>query len=404
MTAVNPRTFDFLVIGAGIIGLNVALLLKSRFSDSRICLVEKEKELGLHGSGRNSGVLHAGFYYSADSMKARFCKEGNKQLTGYCLEKGLPINRCGKLVVAADEAELAGLDELLRRGLANGVELDEVSEAEAREIEPRVITFRKALFSPTTATVSPQEVVRALADDARKAGIEILTDTAFLGQTGRLVKTSKGNFEAGYVVNAAGLYADRIAMHYGFSQYFRILPFKGLYLYAGEDEPGLRTNIYPVPDLRHPFLGVHFTVDVTGRTKIGPTAIPALWREQYEGVENFSFSEMAEILMRDAGLLLHNDFGFRQVAFQEFRKLSRSRMTHLAGRMVSGVRRDAYKKWGKPGIRAQLVNIRERRLEMDFCFEGDDRSFHVLNAVSPAFTCSMPFPRHVVNQIENLLG
>jgi len=394
---------DFLVIGAGVIGLNVALLLKSRFSDSRICLVEKEKEPGLHGSGRNSGVLHAGFYYSADSMKARFCKEGNKQLTGYCLEKGLPINRCGKLVVAADEAELAGLDELLRRGNTNGVELEEVSEAEAKEIEPRVITFQKALFSPTTATVSPQAVVCALAEDAKKAGIEILADTAFLGRDGRLVKTSKGDIEAGYVVNTAGLYADRIAMHYGFSQSFRILPFKGLYLYADKDEPGLRTNIYPVPDLRHPFLGVHFTVDVTGRAKIGPTAIPALWREQYEGMENFSFSEMAEILMRDAGLFLHNDFGFRQVAFQEFRKLSRSRMTQLAGRMARGVRRDAYKKWGKPGIRAQLVNIRERRLEMDFCFEGDDRSFHVLNAVSPAFTCSMPFSLHVVNQIENLL-
>lgn len=403
MTAVNPRTFDFLVIGAGIIGLNVALLLKKRFSGSRVCLIDKEKELGLHGSGRNSGVLHAGFYYSADSMKARFCKEGNKQLTGYCLERGLPINRCGKLVVAANEAELAGLDELLRRGRANGVGLEEVSETEAREIEPRVITFQKALFSPTTVTVSPQAVVRALADDAREAGIEILTDTAFLGRDGRLVKTSKGEIEAGYVVNAAGLYADRIAMHYGFSQHFRILPFKGLYLYADECEPGLRTNIYPVPDLRHPFLGVHFTVDVKGRTKIGPTAIPALWREQYDGMENFSFSEMAEILMRDAGLFLHNDFGFRQVAFQEFRKLSRSRMTQLAGRMASGVRRDAYKKWGKPGIRAQLVNIKERRLEMDFCFEGDDRSFHVLNAVSPAFTCSMPFSLHVVNQIENLL-
>ena len=395
---------DFLVIGAGVIGLNIALLLKERFPDSKISLIEKEGKPGLHGSGRNSGVLHAGFYYSADSMKARFCKEGNKQLTEYCLAKGLPINRCGKLVVAADETELAGLDELLRRGRANGVELEEVSETEAKEIEPRVLTFQKALFSPTTATVSPQAVVRALADDAIKAGIEILRDTAFLRRDGRRVKTSKGEIEAGYIVNAAGLYADRIAMHYGFSQHFRILPFKGLYLYADEGEPGLRTNIYPVPDLRHPFLGVHFTVDVTGRTKIGPTAIPALWREQYAGMENFSFSEMAEILMRDADLFLHNDFGFRQVAFQEFRKLTRSRMTQLAGRIVSGVRRDAYKKWGKPGIRAQLVNIQERRLEMDFCFEGDDRSFHVLNAVSPAFTCAMPFSRHVVNQIENLLG
>lgn len=397
------KTFDFVVIGAGIIGLNIALLLKKRFSGSRICLIEKEKQPGLHGSGRNSGVLHAGFYYSADSMKARFCKEGNKHLTEYCMERGLPINRCGKLVVAADEAELAGLEELLRRGRANGVEIEEISEVEAREIEPRAITFHKALFSPTTATVSPQAVVCAMADDARKAGIEILTDTAFIAQDERRVRTSQGDINAGYVVNAAGLYADRIAMSYGFSQNFRILPFKGLYLYANEGEPGLRTNIYPVPDLRYPFLGVHFTVDVMGRTKIGPTAIPAFWREQYGGAENFNFSEMTEILMRDASLFWHNDFGFRQVAFREFQKRSRSKLTQLAGRMVKGVRQDAYKKWGKPGIRAQLVNIREKRLEMDFCFEGDDRSFHVLNAVSPAFTCAGPFSLHVVNQIENLI-
>lgn len=365
--------------------------------------MEKEAEPGLHASGRNSGVLHAGFYYSADSLKARLCKDGNKELTEYCLERGLPINRCGKLVVAADEDEHAGLAELLRRGRTNGVELNEVSEAEAKEIEPRVITFQKALFSPTTVTIAPSAVMLALVDDARKAGINIVTNTAFLGHDGRLVKTTQGDFEAGYVVNAAGLYADRIAMDYGFSQNFRILPFKGLYLYANERETGLRTNIYPVPDLRYPFLGVHFTVDVAGRTKIGPTAIPAFWREQYQGWANFSFSEMTEILMRDAGLFFHNDFSFRHVAFQEFQKLSRSKMTQLAGRMVQGVKRDAYQKWGKPGIRAQMLNIKERRLEMDFCFEGDDRSFHVLNAVSPAFTCSMPFSRYVVKQIEKLL-
>lgn len=398
----NPAV-DFLVIGSGIVGINIALSLQRRFTDSRVCLLEKEPEPGLHASGRNSGVLHAGFYYSSDSMKARLCKDGNKELTEYCLERGLPINRCGKLVVATDEDEHAGLAELLHRGQVNGVELYEVSEVEAKEIEPKVITFQKALFSPTTATIAPKAVMLALVNDARKAGIEILTNTAFLGHDRRLVKTTKGDFEAGYVVNAAGLHADHVAMDYGFSRNFRILPFKGLYLYGNEQAARLRTNVYPVPDLRYPFLGVHFTVDVEGRTKIGPTAIPAFWREQYGGLANFSFREMTEILMRDAGLFFHNDFSFRRVAFQEFQKLSRAKMAKLAGRMVQGVQRDAFQKWGRPGIRAQMVNIKERRLEMDFCFEGDNRSFHVLNAVSPAFTCAMPFSRYVVNQIEELL-
>jgi len=395
------RTIDFLVVGAGVIGLNLALQLKKRFSDSRISVLEKEAEPGLHASGRNSGVLHAGFYYTSDSMKARFCREGNRYLTDYCLERKLPINRCGKLVVASDESELAGLTELLRRGQANGVAIEEISDVDAREIEPRVLTHQRALYSPNTATVSPKKVVAALIDDVKKAGIEIWTDTAFVGCKERKVKTSRGDIEAGYVVNAAGLYADQIALNYGFSQNYRILPFKGLYLYAGHESAALNTNIYPVPDLKHPFLGVHFTVDVQGRTKIGPTAIPALWREQYGGMENFNFFEMMEILARDVGLFVHNDFGFRKVALEELRKQSRSRMVSLAGHMVEGIDQDAYEKWGRPGIRAQLVNIRKKTLEMDFKFEGDDRSFHVLNAVSPAFTCSMPFSKYLVDQIAD---
>jgi len=400
----GKKIADFLIIGAGIIGLNLALQLKNRFSDSRVSVLEKEAEPGLHASGRNSGVLHAGFYYTSDSMKARFCREGNQHLTDYCLERGLPINRCGKLVVASDASELSGLNELLRRGQLNGVELVEVSESEAREIEPRVITYQKALYSPSTATVSPSAVIKELIKDVEASGVEIRTNTTFFGCNGSIVKTSQGDIDAGYVINAAGLYADKIALSYGFSQDYRILPFKGLFLYADHRSVALNTNIYPVPNLKHPFLGVHFTVDVEGQTKIGPTAIPALWREQYGGMQNFNFSEMMDILYRDIGLFIGNDFGFREVALEELRKQSRARMVSLAGCMVKGVDRDGYVRWGKPGIRAQLVNIREKTLEMDFKFEGDDRSFHVLNAVSPAFTCSMPFSRFLVDEIEKLIG
>jgi (S)-2-hydroxyglutarate dehydrogenase len=352
----------------------------------------------MHASGRNSGILHAGFYYSADSLKARFSREGNAALTAYCVEKGLQINRCGKLVVAQDESELAGLDELLRRGRVNNVRLEEITEAEAQKIEPRVRTFQRAIFSPTTSAVDPTEVTLSLVADAEKAGVTIARRTKYLGRNGTTVRTSLGKIDCGYVVNAAGLYADRIARDYGFSENYRILPFKGVYLYADEGEP-MRTNVYPIPNLANPFLGVHFTVTTRGRTKIGPTAIPAFWREQYGWIGGFSARELADIVARQLGLLVRNDFGFRSLALSEVKKYRRSNLVALAAKMVRDLDPTRYTHWGKPGIRAQLLDIRTRQLVSDFHLEGDERSMHVLNAVSPAFTSAIPFAAYVVDRI-----
>jgi L-2-hydroxyglutarate oxidase LhgO len=162
----------------------------------------------------------------------------------------------------------------------------------------------------------------------------------------------------------------------------------------------MRTNIYPVPDLHNPFLGVHFTVAVDGRIKIGPTAIPALWRENYRGFSNFSAQEMIEITGLELGLLWRNEWGFRRLAFTELLKHSRGKMVKLASELATGVTVKNYFRWGKPGIRAQLYDIKKHRLEMDFRFEGDAHSFHVLNAVSPAFTCALPFTRYLFDEIE----
>lgn len=390
---------DFVVIGGGVIGLNVARALKRRFSDCAVTVLEKESACGRHASGRNSGVLHAGFYYTADSLKARFTRDGNRELSVYCAERGLAVNRCGKLVVAQTQADLAGLDELMRRGRRNGVELLEVSEQEAREIEPRARTVERALYSPATASVDPAAVMARMEADARAEGVKIRCGVRYLGAGGGRIRTSAGTWEAGYVVNAAGLYADRIAHDFGHGEHYRILPFKGLYLYSDEPAGAFRTNIYPVPDLRNPFLGVHFTVTAEGRAKIGPTAIPALWREQYVGLAGFRAEEFVDIARRQAGLVLGAGFDFARLAFAELRKYSRRRLVALAGRLAHGVRPEHYRRWGRPGIRAQLFDRRKRTLEMDFVLEGDDRSFHVLNAVSPAFTCSLPFSRFVADEI-----
>ena len=395
---------DFLILGGGIIGLSIARELKHRFEDAEITLLEKEAACGLHASGRNSGVIHAGFYYSANSLKAKLTRAGNQAMTAYCEAKKIPLNRCGKLVVAKDQNDLPQLDELLRRGKANGVPLESLTEEEARKIEPRVKTHQRAIFSPTTTSADPKRVIEEMTRDAKQEGITIRTGAPYLRIEKGLVMTPKGSFTVNHVVNAAGLYADKIALDFGFSERYRILPFKGLYLYSDEPPGAFRTNIYPVPDLRNPFLGVHFTVKEDGRAKIGPTAIPALWREQYRGFDNFKFGEFIEVLFREAGLMMSSRFDFQKLALEEVRKYSRPHLVALASRLAHGVKPEDYIRWGEPGIRAQLLDIKNRKLEMDFVIEGDEHSTHLLNAVSPGWTCSIPFARYAVDQIEKAMA
>jgi L-2-hydroxyglutarate oxidase LhgO len=397
------QTADFLIIGGGVIGINLALCAKRTFPDAHVVLVDKETDCGLHASGRNSGVLHAGFYYTADSLKSRFTRDGNRIMVEYCKERGLLLNQCGKLVVAKNSTDLEQMDELLRRARTNGVELHELDEEAARAIEPGVRTVGKCLFSPATATVSPRQVMAAFVEDARNAGVEIRLASAYRGHQGQQVRVGDDTISAGYVINAAGLYADRIAQDYGFSQQYRIIPFKGLYLYANPGAVGVRTHIYPVPDLANPFLGVHFTVSAEGRTKLGPTAIPAFWREHYRGFANFDLRELVEIAMRELVLFATNSFGFRSLALQEITKYSRKNLVRLAAELVPGIGVSQFDHWGPAGIRAQLIDMKQKKLVMDFCYEGDDRSFHVLNAVSPAFTCAIPFTTYLFDEIQTLL-
>lgn len=391
---------DYLVIGAGVMGVTIATELRRRHRDATVVLLEKEDAPGRHASGRNSGVLHAGFYYSANTLKARFTRIGNRLMRAYCADRALRLNACGKLVVARNEADLAGLDELLRRGECNGVTLVPLDEAGARAIEPRARTFRRAIFSPATATVDPGEVMRSLVADAGHAGVRLLCGVRYRARRGRTIVTSAGEISAGFVVNTAGLYADRLARDFGFSRDHRILPFKGLYLYSSQPPGTFRTNIYPVPDLRNPFLGVHVTVTVDGRSKLGPTAVPCLWREQYGAWENFRFGELVETLGLELRLLLGAGFDFRGLAREEIRKYVRSHLVAQAATLADGIQASDYTHWGSPGIRAQLVDVRTWTLEQDFRIEGDESSLHVLNAVSPGWTCALPFSAFVCDQIE----
>ncbi len=395
---------DYLIVGAGIIGVSLARRLKQIHPDSRVVILEKESELAFHSSGRNSGVLHSGFYYPADSLKARFTRDGCARLTEYCDRHQLKILKCGKLVVAQTEEDLPQIDELLRRAKQNSVSLEEVSEADAKRIEPLARFYRRALWSSSTSVVDPKEVLQQLVQEVMALGVRIELGCRYEGREGSShVKTSKGKVNFVYLVNCAGLYADQIAIDFGFSKQYRLLPFKGLYLKSKEPMPGfLKTNIYPVPNLRNPFLGVHFTLTVDGRVKIGPTAIPAFWREQYSGFERFSVSEMAEVIYRELGLFCRANFDFRSLAVEEIKKYRKNYLLERAEHLVNGLDRSLFQAWGPAGIRAQLLNIETRSLEMDYVLQGDSGSLHVLNAVSPAFTSSIPFAEYVCEKISRL--
>lgn len=389
---------DYIIIGAGIMGLSIAKSLLDVKPRARIMIVEKERELGLHASGRNSGVLHAGFYYHPDSLKAKFTKQGNEELTKFCEKKGLRINRCGKVVVAKDEKDLDILYELKRRGEANGVELHVVDERELREIEPNAKTFQKALWSPNTAVVDPREVISCIADELKAKGVILELGRTYRGRVGKqAISVGDVTIEFGRLVNTAGLYADKIAKDFGFSRDYVLIPFKGLYLnYRGEDK-FIRTNIYPVPDIRKPFLGVHFTLRVDGRIKLGPTAMPCYWRENYSGLSGFRLYEFLETTFWNLKLLFKSSL-VRTTALEEFKKYVKSYLIREGLRLIREMGNTSSWEWAPSGIRAQLVNVRTLELVQDFIVEGDEESVHILNAVSPAFTASLPFARYVVEK------
>jgi len=389
--------YDYLIIGGGIIGLNIAKTLKEKKPTSKIIVIDKEPKIGMHSSGRNSGVLHAGFYYSADSLKAKFTRDGNKAMHEFCELRGIPINKCSKVVIATNEDELKGLEELKKRGDTNGVELHWIREEELNTKYPNIKTYKKALYSPTTATVNPKELTLEFAKAVEEMGVTILTNTAYKKRISKTeIATSQGSIQCKKVINCAGLYADKIAKEYGFSKDYVIIPFKGIYLKDKDNLGNLSTNVYPVPNLANPFLGVHYTLTVKDEAKIGPTAIPAFWRENYQGLDNFKLDEMIQILFYETKLFFTNAFGFRSLAYSEVKKYIKSHLINLAKILTKNMSHKGYTTWSTPGIRAQLLNTKTLELVQDFVVEGDENSVHVLNAVSPAFTSSIPFSKWVV--------
>lgn len=387
---------EILIVGAGIIGLTVARELVAA-GHGDIVIIEKESELGVHASGRNSGVLHAGIYYAPDSMKAKSCLNGNFLMRAYCKEKGLPLLESGKVIVTRTPAELPVLDELFRRATANGAKVEMIDERQLSAIEPNARTVERALFSHYTAVVDPKAVLKSLRKDLEESGrVTFVMGCRLTGIKGSGVAvTSRGEIRFNRFVNAAGAYCDKVAGFFGVGEQYRLIPFKGVYRLLSKDAPfTVNSSIYPVPDIRNPFLGVHFTRSVHGDVYLGPTAIPAFGRENY-GILAGIDAEALTIAWEDLVLFMTNR-QFRSVALTEPAKYIPSVFFKDAARLVKELAPKDVVPASKVGIRPQLVDWEKKELVMDFLVVAEGEGVHVLNPISPAFTSSMDLAQGIV--------
>jgi L-2-hydroxyglutarate oxidase LhgO len=395
-----PQIVDYAIIGSGVVGVSIGSELLRRNPRRRVVILEKEPSAGLHASGRNSGVIHAGFYYSPDSLKARLTRDGNSQLRDFAKVRGLRIKNTGKVVVAQSSKDVPKIHELYSRGIANGVEVEVVSASKLNEIEPLATTHEVALWSPNTGVGDPMEFMDEFTKEFLELGGEISYGTHVINFSANNLGTSKGPFHAGHIINASGLFADKIAAMFGFGSRYTMLPFLGLYIYAPKLKGSLKKHIYPTPDPRNPFLGVHLTTTVDGSVKVGPTAIPVLSREQYSLTSGFNVREFFEILGTYPKFALSPHHDVISLLRTELPKLSRRVLVRQAKKLAPSIKLEDFTQVGKPGIRAQLFDLKDRKLEMDFVVEGDAHSTHVLNAVSPAWTSCISFSKFVVDQMQ----
>jgi (S)-2-hydroxyglutarate dehydrogenase len=395
----NGRS-DVLLVGAGILGLAVARELLTRTPGLRLTVLEKEAAIAQHQTGHNSGVIHSGIYYAPGSLKARLCVEGSRLLYEFCADKGIPTERCGKVIVAANEAEIPRLDELRRRGEANGVRgLQEIGPERLAELEPNVIGVR-ALHSPETGIVDFKLVARALADEVEERGGTILTGHAVTGissdEAGATVRTSGGEFRAGRLVTCAGLQSDRLAVMTGAPRTPRIVPFRGTYYALSERARSLVNGlVYPVPDPAFPFLGVHFTKQISGEMWAGPNAVLAFAREGYR---------LRDLRRRDLWETLSYR-GFRRMARRYWRTGLSEAWGELSKRAFVAAMRKQVPAVGiddlgarHAGVRAQAV-AEDGTLLDDFWLDEAPNVTHIRNAPSPAATSSLALAKRIADTI-----
>jgi len=391
---------DIAIIGGGIVGLSVGMQAVEQFPHLKLLILEKENGVAQHQTGHNSGVIHSGVYYKPGSLKAKLCVEGAREMVEFCARHGIPHEVCGKIIVATSADEAARLDGLSERGKTNGLEGLELLGREAMcEIEPHVAGIR-ALKVPSTGITSYAQVAQKYADLATARGAELKTSAGVVGFRNSsaeiAIQTRAGDWAARYVINCAGLYSDQVARLAGHDPEVQVVPFRGEYYDLVPERASLVRNlIYPVPDPRFPFLGVHFTRRITGTVDAGPNAVLALRREGYKRTD-FDLGEAMATFMYG---------GFRKMAWRQWRyglaeyrrSLQKSAFVRSLQQLVPEVRAGDLVPGGS-GVRAQAL-APDGNLVDDFRFVPRDLFLHVLNVPSPAATASLPIGREILKMV-----
>jgi len=393
------KLYDAIIVGGGIVGLATAYQLLQARPGASVLVLEKEAELATHQTGHNSGVIHAGIYYRPGSLRALNCRAGKKLLEEFCTTNNIPFDLCGKVVVATTPKEVPALESILERGQANGVACRRISQAELRELEPHCAGI-EAIHVTETGIVNYREVSLKMAELIRAQGGEIHCSAKLHSvrreTTATILQTTAGDFAARCVVTCAGLHSDRIARLCGWQPKTRIVPFRGEYFELKPKAAHLCRNlIYPVPDPRFPFLGVHFTRMIGGGVECGPNAVLAGAREGYRKTD-INFRDLYESLTFP---------GFRKLSFrywgmglgEMWRSCSKAAFVKALQRLIPEIKA-ADLVAAPAGVRAQAVTP-EGTLVDDFVIETDDRMIHVLNAPSPAATASLNIGKTIVTEI-----
>jgi L-2-hydroxyglutarate oxidase len=393
--------FDCAVIGGGIVGLATGMILLRRKPGLKLVILEKELELALHQTGRNSGVIHSGIYYKPGSFKARFAREGNRSMVDFCKEHGIAHEVCGKVIVATQEKELPLLEDLYRRGLENGLNVKLLSSDEVLEIEPHVKCIR-GIRVTSTGIVSFREVCLKYAELIQEGGGLIKTSARIdaIRQNGQthIIETTTDTIEANFLINCGGLYSDRIATQVGQKPEAKIVPFRGEYYELVPERRHLvKTLIYPVPNPEFPFLGIHFTRMIDGSVHAGPNAVLAFKREGYSK-SDFNFFDLLETLAYRGFWKLarkHYQEGLKEI----YRSVSKKAFVKSLQRLIPEVT-DLDLVPTNSGVRAQAL-LPNGKLVDDFLIVNGRNSIHVCNAPSPAATASLEIGKAIVNQIPD---
>ncbi|NGX29114.1 MAG: L-2-hydroxyglutarate oxidase LhgO [Candidatus Anoxychlamydiales bacterium] len=391
---------DYLIIGGGIVGLSTAYQILKENKNINLIVLEKEDKISMHQTGRNSGVIHSGLYYKPGSLKAINCIKGRKELLDFCLEFEVPFEKSIKLIVAADERELPGLQELEKKGIANGVEgLEVISKEEAKEIEPHIDSIQ-ALKVPNCQIIDYLDVSKELRKQIEYLGGKVLLNQRVIGIDDKndeiLINTQKDSFRAKKLINAAGLYSDRIAKMAMPNNKIpiKIIPFRGEYYELKDEKKHLvKGLVYPVPDPKFPFLGVHLTKMIDGSVHAGPNAVFAFSREGYKK-RDINFRDLIESLSYPGFIRIGLKY-WKMGLFEMYRSFSKKAFLKSLQRMLSEIEIDDIVP-GPSGIRAQAVDRKGKLLD-DFEILKENNQVHVLNAPSPAATASFAIGRHIAS-------